>query len=196
MEGIIALIIIIAGIASSLSKSKKVVQNRPGQGTPAQKTPVRPETRAEAPEKRTVYQPKPQTAAPRPRPVQPVAPAAPDKAGQRPMPSLQDLLQSFLGEEEETPTPKPAAVIPESHSPVDEKGCVGGSLPHNAASLHEGESSQKKTPRLEFKHPDTSADFEVQHSNLRVSAEDMRRAVIMAELLGKPKALRPRSDRP
>ena len=201
MEGIIALIIIIAGIVGSLNKSKKIVQSRPGQGNqpdfkPSAPKKPRPETRAEAPEERTVYRPKPQSAAPKPAPVQPMAPASPDKAGQRPLPSLQDLLQSFIGEEEKPAAAKPADVIPESQSPVDEKGCVGGSLPHSAAALHEGETVAKMPPRLEFKHPDTSADFEVQHSRLRVSAEDMRRTVVMAEILGKPKALRPRGERP
>lgn len=208
MEEFVAIAIIIIGIIGSMSKSKKVIKNRPGQGNqpPAQpdfKPTVKKATapapaRTEAPAERTVYRPKPaqKPAVPKPASVQPTAPATPDRAGQRPLPSLQELLQSFLGEEDQPASPKPAAVIPESQSAMDAKGCVGGSLPHDASALHEGDTVKKMPPRVEFRHPDTSADFEPQHDTLRVSAEDMRRAVVMAEILGKPKALRPRGDRP
>ena len=208
MEEFVAIAIIIIGIIGSMSKSKKVIKNRPGQGNqpPAQpdfkptvkKAAAPAPARTEAPAERTVYRPKPaqNTAVPKPAPVQPTAPATPDRAGQRPLPSLQELLQSFLGEEDQPASPKPAAVIPESQSAMDAKGCVGGSLPHDASALHEGDTVKKMPPRVEFRHPDTSADFEPQHDTLRVSAEDMRRAVVMAEILGKPKALRPRSERP
>ena len=170
MQGIVFLIIIIA-IVNSLTRAKKLKENRPGQTQkPGQVPPAKPASPA--------------------APAKPVA----QPAGQAKQVLLQELLQGMLGsDEEKKPAPAPKkSDFEEAFSFEDDKGCVGGSLPHDEAALHEGESSMAPEPRpiRTVRQPQAAAEPAVQRTALRVGAEDMRRAVVMAEILGRPKALR------
>ena len=94
--------------------------------------------------------------------------------------------------------PKPArsakesAAMFEAHSFLDEQGCVGGSLPH---IQHEGEARHEHSAHerryIEEEQAASQAEDiarELQSMNLR----QLRRAVVVSEVLGKPKALRGR----
>ena len=76
----------------------------------------------------------------------------------------------------------------------DDEGCVGGSLPHDHA---EGESRKEHS-----RHTDTVKRREAAELLTQARAElaaterldRMRQAVVMAEVLGRPKALRPKGQ--
>lgn len=171
MEGI-AVIILLIGLISSLSKAAKQNKNRPGQG-----------------------QAKKPGASPTPRPAapQPAKPAEPAKP-----PVFQELLQELVGQTEEKKAPAEDGGFAEAFSFEDDKGCVGGSLPHEADELHEGESTDLPIPtplRPLARAEETAAEASAPRVTRRVSAADLRQAVIMSEILGRPRALRSRAAR-
>ena len=97
--------------------------------------------------------------------------------------------------------PKPArsakesAAVFEAQGFMDEQGCVGGSLPH---IQHEGEARHEHSAHerryIEEEQAASQAEDiarELQSMNLR----QLRRAVVVSEVLGKPKALQRRGVR-
>lgn len=83
-------------------------------------------------------------------------------------------------------------VAGEGGSRVFDDGCIGGSLPHKKT-----DKPVRVTPRPQS--PDTPpailAASSSNERNPRLTAEEMRRAVVTAELLARPVALRPRGYR-
>ena len=79
-------------------------------------------------------------------------------------------------------------------SPADEEGCLGGSMAHDHA---EGESRAEHAGHLaaakrrEAEELLTQAEAE---RRTQLNAQKLRQAVVMAEVLGRPKALRPRGQ--
>lgn len=84
----------------------------------------------------------------------------------------------------EQPPVKPAAA-PRPISFTDDQGCIGGSIAH---TQHEGESKAEHAEHMKRSLSNTPAPTASAIRNLR--AEDMRKAVILSEILDKPKALR------
>ena len=80
----------------------------------------------------------------------------------------------------------------EGNSRAYDDGCIGGSLPHKKT-----DKPVRVTPRPQS--PDTPpailAASSSNERNPRLTAEEMRRAVVTAELLARPVALRPRGYR-
>ena len=184
MEGIGFIILLIA-IVYSITHAKKLDKNRPGQGQQARKPGV-------------------PTAAPRVPPVPPVqaaptapaSPVAPTAAQPGPvrLDQLKELLQELIDEAPEQEQPAPAApspaILDEGESFLDDKDCVGGSLPHDETALHEGESGMY-TEKRSAAAPETQ-NAPALLAGRRIDAAELRRAVVMSEILGKPKALQRR----
>ena len=72
-------------------------------------------------------------------------------------------------------------------SAVDAEGCVGGSLPHDHA---EGESREEHARHIAAMEARDRAEAPQEARNIDV--RQLRRAVVMAEILDRPKALRVR----
>ena len=99
------------------------------------------------------------------------------------------------------PTPA-AAFVPETPSSVeavphpedaDEEGCLGGSMDH---TQHEGESRAEHARHMAAIHSREAAEAEAEntaHTLSNLNRGRMRQAVVMAEVLGRPKALRGRA---
>ena len=193
LDGLGFIIIIIIAIVSIVSKEKKLNKNRPGQGRSNQTRPGQQARPAQA---------KPQQAVrPAPPPAQPATPAPGPVAPTEPtrQPNLQELLQELLHDAEDIPAETPAQVSSsaEGDSFADDKDCVGGSLPHDEAALHEGESGVFTEPaRTRKREPAAAAAIVApQRGGFHPDAAEMRRAVVMSEILGRPKALRARGVR-
>ena len=200
LDVLIVLAIIVVAIISTASKGKKLSNNRPGQGRPGQARPQR--TVRPAPQAKPVASAKPVAQAKPTKPAAPVAPIAPTAAEPaRParQPSLQELLQELLQDAapEKAPAPITKAQPAEGFSFADDKDCVGGSLPHDEAALHEGESGMFTEPaRARKREPAAAAAIVApQRGGFHPDAAEMRRAVVMSEILGRPKALRARGVR-
>lgn len=75
-------------------------------------------------------------------------------------------------------------------SPVDEHGCIGGSMPVHQA---EGESLAEHAKHEENRRQNLRENAPaVRVENLRPSNQELRRAIVMAEVLDKPVSLRGR----
>lgn len=76
-------------------------------------------------------------------------------------------------------------------SPIDEHGCIGGSMPDHSA---EGESLKEHAVHERERRQRLAAETALRAEGLRKpSATDLRKAVIMSEILDKPVSLRRRS---
>ena len=84
---------------------------------------------------------------------------------------------------------KPAA---EGASPVFADGCVGGSLPHDDRPPRERATLREQSPDTRPILLDATSHV---RSQPNLTAAEMRRAVITAEVLSRPVALRPRGYR-
>ena len=80
--------------------------------------------------------------------------------------------------------PKP---MPMGASVTDDEGCVGGSL---GAHSEEGESREEHARHELRRTASMTAETAPASSARRVTVGELRRAVVMSEILGKPKALR------
>lgn len=81
---------------------------------------------------------------------------------------------------------KAATVLPQGASEVDAHGCIGGSLGEHRA---EGEAQRASTESN--LRPALTRNAESIAAQPRVTVRDLRKAVVMSEILDRPKALRP-----
>jgi len=70
---------------------------------------------------------------------------------------------------------------------ADSEGCIGGSIPH---TQHEGESKTEHDRHMRRMTRPASPDAQPAVSIQKLRTEDLRKAVVMSEILNKPKALR------
>lgn len=83
-----------------------------------------------------------------------------------------------------------SAAVFEAQSISDDQGCIGGSLPH---TQHEGESREEHTAHM--RHIQAEEQISAQTEDIArelhtMNLQQLRRAVIVSEILGKPKAFR------
>lgn len=102
--------------------------------------------------------------------------------------ALEEAVSAFLeSDEDEKPD---LAHLPLGESVEDHEGCVGGSL---GAHAEEGESRQEHEAHLRRQEQTReTAPMPQAAAFRRLDAAEMRRAVILSEILDKPKALRRR----
>ena len=195
-DALIVVIAFIAIVGSVIKKAKKAAEKRPGQ---AQKPQAAPPKKAKREAQGTSFDPVNwEEAFP---------------------PEVREILTRERGKsaaKKYTPKSAPASAAKpaaEGASPVFADGCVGGSMPHGAdaegksvayadgcmgGSLpHDDRPRQRATLREQT--PDTrpvllDAASHVQ-SQPKLTAAEMRRAVITAEVLARPVALRPHGYR-
>ena len=197
-DALIVVIAFIAIVGSVIKKAKKTAEKRPGQ---AQKPQAAPPKKAKRDAQGTSFDPVNwEEAFP---------------------PEVREILTKERGKstaKKYTPKPKSApasAAKPaaEGASPVFADGCVGGSMPHGAdaegksAAYADGcvggslphDDKPRQRAALREQAPDTrpvllDATSHVQ-SQPKLTAAEMRRAVITAEVLARPVALRPHGHR-
>ena len=78
--------------------------------------------------------------------------------------------------------------VPQGMSLSDDEGCVGGSLPHDHS---EGESHEDHARHMAA-YAQRELDERTHEARAGLALSDVRRAVVMAEILGKPRALQRR----
>lgn len=88
-----------------------------------------------------------------------------------------------------TVSAKPAVRMPSGESFTDADGCVGGSL---GAHNEEGESRAEHAVHELRRSASMAAEAETTAVVRRIDVKQLRQAVVMAEILDKPKALRAR----
>ncbi len=195
-DALIVVIAFIAIVGSVIKKAKKTAEKRPGQ---AQKPQAAPPKKAKKAASDTSFDPVNwEEAFP---------------------PEVREILTKERGKstaKKYTPKSAPASAAKpaaEGASPVFADGCVGGSMPHGADA--EGKSvayadgcmggslphddRPRQRAALREQTPDTrpvllDATSHVK-SQPKLTAAEMRRAVITAEVLSRPVALRPRGYR-
>lgn len=173
-ELLVAAIVIIAGIASSAKKQKK--QQRPGKGQPVRaakpkKSAAPVETLGDIEEKIDDWMRQMEQAAAR---------TEMEPARLEPEPMIPESMEV---------TPLEQAALAEGMSRVDDMGCIGGSLEHDAQAHHQG---------MDFHAGDahgraamrSEESVTVERVKPRVSAEELRKAVIWKEILDAPVSLR------
>ena len=112
-----------------------------------------------------------------------------DKAVERPRAEVKAFEEAFEPVEKKA-APAPAADIMQGASMLDEEGCVGGSMDHDHT---EGERHEEHDRHMKAAKQRESQELLEQVAAQRqatVNAQALRRAVVMAEVLGKPRALR------
>ena len=83
---------------------------------------------------------------------------------------------------------QPAAPrMSQGESSQDDEGCVGGSLPHDHAEGERREEHDRHRAAMEAREREEAA---MDHAG--IDARQLRRAVVMAEILDRPRALRMR----
>lgn len=75
------------------------------------------------------------------------------------------------------------------HSAVDEHGCIGGSMPDHSA---EGEKLAEHAAHERERREHLAAEAAPRTERLRPTAAELRKAVVMSEILDKPVSLRRR----
>lgn len=165
MESII-LVAILYAIISLVGKSGKKKKAAPGRERPAQPAQVKPAQ--VKPVQAKPAQVKPAQAKPvqeRPAPARPtLRPDLADEAG---------CVGGSIAHTQHEGTPAPGM--------ADREGCLGGSLPH---TQHEGGARRAPVPE---------AREEAVPRRHGLTPEDMRAAVVMAEILNRPVSLRGRA---
>ena len=195
-DALIVVIAFIAIVGSVIKKAKKTAEKRPGQ---AQKPQAAPPKKAKKAASDTSFDPVNwEEAFP---------------------PEVREILTRERGKsaaKKYTPKSAPASAAKpaaEGASPVFADGCVGGSMPHGAdaegksAAYADGcvggslphDDKPRQRAALREQAPDTrpvllDATSHVQ-SQPKLTAAEMRRAVITAEVLARPVALRPHGHR-
>lgn len=89
-------------------------------------------------------------------------------------------------------SPAASAAVFEAQSISDDQGCIGGSLPH---TQHEGESREEHTAHMRHIQAEeqiAARTEDIAHELHTMNLQQLRRAVIVSEILGKPKAFRKR----
>lgn len=173
MESLI-LVAILYAIISLVGKSGKKKKAAPGKGRQAQPAQVKPVQAKPAQVKPA--QAKPAQAKPvqeRPAPVRPV-PAQPTLKAD--LADAAGCVGGSIAHTQHEGTPAPGM--------ADGEGCLGGSLPH---TQHEG------APRPARRAPVPEAKEEAVPRRHALTPEDMRAAVVMAEILNRPVSLRGRA---
>lgn len=115
-----------------------------------------------------------------------------DKVGE----DIQDAVNAFLAQVAKEATPQeqaaPSGSLPMGESVQDDQGCVGGSLVHHD---EEGETRDEHASHLREMARDERDREEARQTAAAIrqaGMAQMRRAVILSEILDKPKALRRR----
>lgn len=85
--------------------------------------------------------------------------------------------------------PTVKAPAPQGMSAADDEGCVGGSMEHDHA---EGESREEHGRHMAAMQAREAAEAAAQAARPAVDAAQLRRAVVMAEILDRPVSLRAR----
>lgn len=127
----------------------------------------------------------------------PTAPPDPASAleGNAPWGGFAQMLEKLdLLNMEAAPDPEPALeqVSFEGVSMTDDYGCIGGSMPHD---VHQGEEFSGHQHRLIDNatiYTQTHETPVVKHASGKLNAGQMRSAVVMAEVLGRPVSMRRR----
>ena len=182
-------LLIIALIASFVTrKSKKVAQKRPGSAPPP-----KPNAQASAGT--------PKASMPTPEALKKAAASPAKPQNKKPdginlPPEIRRILDPEVPESPRKPahTYKPK----EGQSREDPSGCIGGSLPHthteSPAPVPAAVAVKAASPSLSTYG--TVPEKEVPSGPLpSLSSEEMRRAVVLSEILARPVALRPRGYR-
>ena len=195
-DALIVVIALIAIVGSVIKNAKKTAKKRPGQAqrpqaAPAQKTGRDPVGKtanweeAFPPEVREVltkergkntakrYTPKPKSA--------PASAAKPAAEGASPV-----FADGCVGGS------MPHEADAEGKSIAYADGCVGGSLPHDDRPPRERATLREQSPDTRPVLLDAASHV---RSQPKLTAAEMRRAVITAEVLSRPVALRPRGYR-
>jgi len=172
-EGIIALIVIFASLAKFLGQTKKVKQNAPGKAA----APMRPAAPA-APVTRPAKPERPVPAAPTVKPtVQPTG-------GSVQLPEfwqqVSRTLKEELAPENSDPGHEAVGMMAEGDSRECGHGSIGGSMAYEA---HEEGGRMK--PNVRTPAPGSAQKTEPAYRPA-MNAQEMRRAVVMAEILKRP----------
>lgn len=182
MEDLFDILIVVAfaliGIAAKSSKSKKTKPADKPKSTPKPPQPAKPA--------KAVTQP-----------------SAVKIAGKESIESAINAITELLENADSALAPQPAAAHPQQpakakkkkksasgESKTDEHGCIGGSIPHMTS---EGESLQEHAQHEKNRQARLSEENALRAESLRKpTAADLRKAVVMKEILDKPVALRGR----
>lgn len=221
--GLITILILVFVCSSITKNAKKAQKNRPGQQATPDQRQAMPDQRQATPDQQQASGRQAPPAMPRKPSVDPhepsgaplpenirrkaASPAQPSGAPRGPR-LPQEILEMFGMDEEDvgeiremfgmgrTPRPAPAgpksAPVPassaEGMSRADPSGCVGGSLPH--AHEQGGRALRPKDRPAEATRVETLGSVRA-----GLTAQDMRRALVTAEILARPVSLRPRGYR-
>lgn len=191
-------LLIIALIASFVTrKSKKVAQKRPGSAPPP-----RPNVQAPGEARQVVVkEATPKASMPTPEVLKKVSPS-PSKpqnkksGGMNLPPEIRRVLD--LEDPEPPRTPAHTYKPKEGQSRKDASGCIGGSLPHTHT---ESPAPVPAAVAVKAASPSLSTYGAVPEKEVlsgplpSLSSEEMRRAVVLSEILARPVALRPRGYR-
>ena len=131
-----------------------------------------------------------------PAPSSPQAPGAPRRAEAQPAPvdfaAARRKLRAKAKQANKAAGSAPARVVrlddlPSGESAVDAEGCVGGSL-----GAHREEGERRAEHRLHERRREAALAAECAASRRAAAVRQARQAVVMSEILDKPKALRRR----
>ena len=169
-EGIVALIVlVVVGIAKGMGQTKKLKQNAPGKAA----APARPAAPAKtAPAGPIVRTP----AAPTVRPT--VHPAS---AEQQPVPFWQEISQRLQDAEQPDKGHEAPAKMSEGDSRECEHGSVGGSMAYQGHQEGQAEQRKAKSAAAAYDKPVSDSPYRP-----AMNAQEMRQAVVMAEILKRP----------
>lgn len=172
-EGIVALIVIVViGIAKGMGQTKKLKQNAPGKAA----APVRPAAPARtAPARPTVRMPAAPSIQPTVRPV----------GGNMQLGSFWQQVSSAL-QEQDTSSARASGHeapvrMPEGDSRECEHGSVGGSMAYQGHQEGREDRRERKTATGAYDNPASDALYRP-----AMNAQEMRQAVVMAEILKRP----------
>lgn len=172
--GLVVFLVII-GLIERFSKKSKKNRNTPNE---PDKKPAEPAAKkaAPVPRKNAV-------------PVQAVKKAVSTEIGEMHdfLKIVEALKQAESAEKTAQPSAKPPVKAPQQVQFADVEGCVGGSIAH---TQHEGESSAEHALHMKRSAPKPAEPEAPAASMHRLSTADLRKAVVMSEILDKPKALR------
>ena len=190
MEIIVLIIIIVAALVSKSGKNGQPGRNAGGtrtvNGRTRITTPAAPAESVRAAHVARAAKARPRVVAAQPRVATPIAPTLGEAtAGGASLAEADRLV----------PEPLIAAGLSEGESTMpweipDEEGCVGGSMAHEHT---EGESAEEHGAHIEEMRLRDAQEEESARAALgEIDAQALRRAVIAAEVLGRPKALKRR----
>ena len=113
--------------------------------------------------------------------------------------TLRKQFETFLEEDvavpepvEELDVPEPEPVFVQGISPLDDEGCVGGSMKHEHTEGETHEEHRRHVEALHQREREESLATEAAVELAEMNLQKLRHAVVMAEILDKPVALRRR----